>query len=308
MNEQTFLIDAIDAGKRIDSYLSEHLEGVTRSMAQNWIEQKLVTLEQGSALKKNYKLCAGDVIHVQIPEAQTVSIVPQDIPIDIVYEDDDIIVVNKARGMVVHPAAGNWDGTLVNALMFHCGERLSGINGEIRPGIVHRIDKDTSGLLVVAKNDVAHQSLAEQIACHSAAREYKAIVVGNPRESSGTIHQPIGRHKTDRKKMAITPDGRDAITHYQVLERYRGYALMQFQLETGRTHQIRVHMASMGHPIIGDPLYGVKKDRFAQLEGQCLHAYRLSLTHPRTGERMTFESPLPEYFTAILEKLVRESE
>ncbi len=308
MDEQTFLIDAADAGKRIDSFLSEQLEGVTRSMAQNWIAQNDVMLEQGSALKKNYKLCAGDVIRVRIPAAQTVSVLPQDIPIDIVYEDDDIIVVNKARGMVVHPAAGNWDGTLVNALMFHCGERLSGINGEIRPGIVHRIDKDTSGLLVVAKNDVAHQSLAEQIACHSAAREYKAIVVGNPRESSGTIQQPIGRHKTDRKKMEITPDGRDAITHYQVLERYRGYALMQFQLETGRTHQIRVHMASIGHPIIGDPLYGVKKDRFSQLNGQCLHAYRLSLDHPRTGERMVFESPLPEYFIAVLDKLVCESE
>lgn len=308
MTEQTFLIDAGDAGKRIDSYLSEQLEGVTRSMAQNWIEQTLVTLGQGGVLKKNYKLCTGDVIQVRIPQAQAASIVPQDIPLDIIYEDDDIIVVNKARGMVVHPAAGNWDGTLVNALMFHCGERLSGINGEIRPGIVHRIDKDTSGLLVVAKNDVAHQSLAEQIASHSAAREYKAIVVGNPRETVGTIDQPIGRHKTDRKKMAIIPGGRDAVTHYQVLERYRGYALMQFQLETGRTHQIRVHMAAIGHPIIGDPLYGVRKDRFASLEGQCLHAYRLSLDHPRTGERMVFESPLPAYFTAVLDKLVRENE
>lgn len=307
MNEQIFLIDAADAGKRIDSYLSEQLDGVTRSMVQNWIERKLV-MQQGSALKKNYKLCTGDIIHVQIPEAQTISIIPQDIPIHIIYEDDDIIVVDKARGMVVHPAVGNWDGTLVNALMFHCGERLSGINGEIRPGVVHRIDKDTSGLLVVAKNDIAHQSLAAQIASHSAAREYKAIVVGNPRENAGTIHQPIGRHKTDRKKMAIMPNGRDAITHYQVLERYRGYSLMQFQLETGRTHQIRVHMASIGHPIIGDPLYGMKKDRFTQLDGQCLHAYRLSLTHPRTGERMTFESPLPIYFTAILDKLVLESE
>ncbi len=308
MTEQIFLIDVDNVGKRIDSYLSEQLEGVTRSMAQNWIEQKHVTLEQGSSLKKNYKLAAGDIVHVQIPDAQSVEIIPQDIPIDIIYEDDDIIVVNKSRGMVVHPAAGNWDGTLVNALMFHCGERLSGINGEIRPGIVHRIDKDTSGLLVIAKNDVAHQSLAEQIACHSAAREYKAIVVGNPRQDSGTIKQPIGRHKTDRKKMAIVPDGREAITHYQVLERYRGYALMAFQLETGRTHQIRVHMTSIGHPIIGDPLYGAKKDRFSQLNGQCLHAYRLSLDHPRTGERMTFESPIPEYFTTVQNKLVRESE
>ena len=224
-----------------------------------------------------------------------------------VYEDEDIIVVNKARGMVVHPAVGNWNGTLVNALMYHCGDRLSGINGEIRPGIVHRIDKDTSGLLVVARNDLAHQSLAEQIACHSAAREYQAIVVGAPREDQGTIDQPIGRHKVDRKKMAIVPDGRHAVTHYQVLKRFRGYSLLAFQLETGRTHQIRVHMASIGHPIIGDPLYGLKKDRFSSLDGQCLHAWRLSLDHPRTGERMVFEAPLPEYFTAILNKMVQEN-
>ena len=306
MTEQVFTILPEDAGKRIDAYLSEQMEGITRSMVQHWIEQGNVNLASGKPVKKNYKVAQDDEIIVQMPEPQAVAIEPEDIPLDIVYEDDDIIVINKARGMVVHPAVGNWNGTLVNALMYHCGDRLSGINGEIRPGIVHRIDKDTSGLLVVAKNDVAHQSLAEQIACHSAAREYKAIVVGAPREDSGTIDQPIGRHKIDRKKMAIVPDGRHAVTHYQVLERYRGYSLMAFQLETGRTHQIRVHMASIGHPIIGDPLYGLKKDRFSHLNGQCLHAWRLSLDHPRMGERMVFEAPLPEYFTAIMDKMVRE--
>ena len=307
MNEQVLIVQEADAAKRLDSYLSEQLDGVTRSMAQSWIEQGNVTLAAGKSAKKNYKVSAGEQIYVQMPEPQTIEIVPQDIPLDIIYEDDDIIVVNKARGMVVHPAEGNWDGTLVNALMFHCRERLSGINGVIRPGIVHRIDKDTSGLLVVAKNDLAHQSLAEQIACHSAAREYQAIVIGAPRQDSGTIDQPIGRHKIDRKKMAIVADGRPAITHYQVLERYRGYSHMAFQLETGRTHQIRVHMASIGHPIIGDPLYGMKKDRFHYLDGQCLHAFRLTLHHPRSKEKMTFEATLPTYFTTILEKMVCEN-
>lgn len=307
MNEQIFAVVPEQQGKRIDAFVCEQLDGITRSMVQNWIEQGYVTLTAGKLVKKNYKVSAGDEVVVQMPEPQSVEITPENIPIDIVYEDDDIIVVNKARGMVVHPAAGNWNGTLVNALMYHCGDRLSGINGEIRPGIVHRIDKDTSGLLVVAKNDLAHQSLAEQIACHSAAREYQAIVVGAPREDEGTIDQPIGRHKTDRKKMAIVPDGRHAVTHYQVRQRFRGYSLMAFQLETGRTHQIRVHMASIGHPIIGDPLYGLKKDRFSSLDGQCLHAWRLSLDHPRTGERMVFEAPLPAYFTAILDKMVQEN-
>lgn len=307
MNEQIFAVLPEQEGKRIDAFVCEQLDGITRSMVQNWIEQGHVTLASGKTIKKNYKVNAGDEVIVQMPEPQSVEIEPENIPIDIVYEDEDIIVVNKARGMVVHPAVGNWNGTLVNALMYHCGDRLSGINGEIRPGIVHRIDKDTSGLLVVAKNDLAHQSLAEQIACHSAAREYQAIVVGAPREDQGTIDQPIGRHKVDRKKMAIVPEGRHAVTHYQVLKRFRGYSLLAFQLETGRTHQIRVHMASIGHPIIGDPLYGLKKDRFSNLDGQCLHAWRLSLDHPRTGERIVFEAPLPEYFTAILNKMVQEN-
>lgn len=215
------------------------------------------------------------------------------------------MVVNKPRGMVVHPAAGNWDGTLVNALMYHCGDSLSGINGEHRPGIVHRIDKDTSGLLVVAKNDAAHQSLAAQIAAHTAYRGYEAIVVGSVKDDTGTVDKPIARHKTDRKKMAIVEGGRDAITHYTVIKRYNGYTYMAFQLETGRTHQIRVHMASIGHPIIGDPVYGLKKDRFSNIGGQCLHAAKLTLTHPKTGERMEFSASLPQYFTEVLDKLER---
>lgn len=307
MDEQVFTVSINDAGKRVDTYLSEHIPFLTRSAVQNLIEQGSVKLSSGKTLKKNYKLTADEVIQIQIPEAQPTALTPQNIPLDIVYEDDDIIVVNKERGMVVHPAAGNWDGTLVNALMFHCGNRLSGINGEIRPGIVHRIDKDTSGLLVVAKNDFAHQSLAEQIAAHTAAREYQAVVVGGPKTDCGTVNQPIGRHKTDRKRMAVTPEGRPAITHYQVMTRYRGYTQMAFQLETGRTHQIRVHMAFIGHPIVGDPLYGLKKDRFSGLDGQCLHAFRLSFDHPRTGERMSFDTPLPIYFTQVLDKLVIDS-
>ena len=247
-------------------------------------------------------ICSDSQLSIRLPASScgTVSFISF-----IVYEDEDIVVVNKPRGMVVHPAVGNWSGTLVNALMFHCGESLSGINGEHRPGIVHRIDKDTSGLLVVAKNDSAHQSLAAQIAAHTAYRGYEAIVVGSPREDSGTVEKPIARHKTDRKRMAIVEGGREAITHYTVLKRYRGYTHMAFQLETGRTHQIRVHMASIGHPIIGDPVYGLKKDRFSDIGGQCLHAAELTLTHPKTGERMTFSAALPDYFVEILQKLER---
>lgn len=291
-----------ESGQRIDSYLAEQIPGLTRSAVQNLLAEQAVTIA-GKAVKKNYKLLGGEDILVQLPEVREVDLIPEDIPLDIVYEDSDIIVVNKPRGMVVHPAAGNWSGTLVNALMFHCGTSLSGINGELRPGIVHRIDKDTSGLLVVAKNDTAHQSLAAQIAAHTAFRGYEAIVVGSPKLDSGTIDKPIARHKTDRKKMAVVEGGRNAITHYKVLQRFRGYAHMAFQLETGRTHQIRVHMASVGHPIIGDPLYGFAKDRFAHIGGQCLHAARLTLQHPRTEEVMCFSAPLPDYFTDIIAKL-----
>ena len=302
MNEIVLMAAPDQAGKRIDSWLSEQIDGLTRSAAQNLLSEKAVSCD-GQPLKKNYKLTGGEAVTVQLPELREVDITPENIPLDIVYEDTDIIVVNKPRGMVVHPAAGNWRGTLVKALMYHCGDSLSGINGEHRPGIVHRIDKDTSGLLVVAKNDTAHQSLAAQIAAHTAHRGYEAIVIGSPRLDEGTIDKPIARHKTDRKKMAIVEGGREAVTHYTVLKRYRGYTHMAFRLETGRTHQIRVHMASIGHPIIGDPVYGLKKDRFSDIGGQCLHAARLTLCHPKTGDIMNFFAPLPSYFTDILNKL-----
>ncbi|HIY39213.1 MAG TPA: RluA family pseudouridine synthase, partial [Candidatus Agathobaculum merdigallinarum] len=298
MNEITLTVSSEQTGTRIDSWLAEQIDGLTRSAAQNLLAGQAVTCN-GQILKKNYKLLGDETIIVQLPELREVDITPENIPLDIIYEDADIIVVNKPRGMVVHPAAGNWSGTLVNALMYHCGDSLSGINGEHRPGIVHRIDKDTSGLLVVAKNDAAHQSLAAQIAAHTAYRGYEAIVVGSPRLDEGTIDKPIARHKTDRKKMAVIEGGREAVTHYTVLKRYRGYTHMLFQLETGRTHQIRVHMASIGHPIIGDPVYGLKKDRFSEIGGQCLHASKLTLSHPKTSEIMNFFASLPPYFTDI---------
>lgn len=290
-----------DAGKRVDKLLSEQLPELTRSAIQNLMRDGCVTLN-GSAIKKNAKASVGDEIYIELPEPKQTEIQPENIPLDIVYEDDDIIVVNKPRGMVVHPAPGNWNGTLVNALMYHCGDSLSGINGEIRPGIVHRIDKDTSGLLAAAKNDCAHQSLAEQIQAHTAGRRYYAVVYGAPKQDKGTICAPIARHKTDRKKMAVIQGGREAVTHYEVLEHFRGYSYMSFLLETGRTHQIRVHMAHIGHPIIGDMLYGPAKDKW-KLNGQCLHAGELTLTHPVTCERMVFRAPLPEYFITVLQKL-----
>ena len=289
---------------RLDAYLAEVMPELSRSKIQGFIKNSDILIN-GSAKKPSYSLKEGDRVEVNIPEEKNLKIEPENIPLDIVYEDADIVVVNKPRGMVVHPAAGNWDGTLVNALMYHCGDSLSGINGEHRPGIVHRIDKDTSGLLVVAKNDAAHQSLAAQIAAHTAYRGYEAIVVGSVKDDTGTVDKPIARHKTDRKKMAIVEGGREAITHYTVIKRYNGYTYMAFQLETGRTHQIRVHMASIGHPIIGDPVYGLKKDRFSNIGGQCLHAAKLTLTHPKTGERMEFSASLPQYFTEVIDKLER---
>ena len=295
---------AADAGKRIDKLLAEQIPDLTRSALQNLMTEGCVTIN-GKPVRKNAKAAVGDEITVELPELKEAEIVPENIPLDIIYEDADIVVVNKPRGMVVHPAPGNWSGTLVNALMYHCGDSLSGINGEIRPGIVHRIDKDTSGLLVVAKNDRAHQSLAQQIKEHSAARRYYAVVYGAPREDHGVVNAPIARHRTDRKKMAVVEGGREAITHYDVLERYRGFTYMTFLLETGRTHQIRVHMAHIGHPIIGDPLYGPAKDKW-KLGGQCLHAGELTLVHPVSGERMTFQAPLPDYFTSVLEKLRKQ--
>ncbi len=304
-NQLTETIAADQVGMRIDHLVSALCTDLSRSRIQALIGEGAV-LVNDKAIAKNYKLRIGDTVTVQVPAPAAVDILPQNIPLDIIYEDADMIVINKPKGMVVHPAPANWEGTLVNALVYHCGDSLSGINGEMRPGIVHRIDKDTSGLLVVAKSDVAHQSLSAQIAAHTARREYQSIVIGSLREDEGTIDKPIGRHKTDRLKMAIVPEGRDAITHYEVLQRFAGYSHMRFQLETGRTHQIRVHMASIGHAVIGDPLYGVKGNKFANLQGQCLHAFRLTLDHPITGKTMIFEAPLPTYFTKLLAQFAAE--
>jgi 23S rRNA pseudouridine1911/1915/1917 synthase len=275
---------------------------LTRSNAQKLLEEGRVTWE-GKPLKKNEKTSAGQELCVEVPEAVEVDIVPQDIPLDVVYEDDDVIVVNKPVGMVVHPAPGHPDGTLVNALLHHCGSSLSGINGELRPGIVHRIDRDTSGLIIAAKNDAAHLSLAAQLQDHTLARTYAAVTVGGFKEDGGTICAPIGRHPVDRKKMAIDRrNGREAVTHWSVLERYSGYTLIECRLETGRTHQIRVHMASVGHPLLGDVVYGAKKP-YPGLAGQCLHARKLKFIHPTTGQPVELECPLPEWFEQVLEKL-----
>ena len=290
------------AGVRIDKFLASQDEELTRSAIVRLIEEQQVTVN-GRVPQKNGKLKAGDTVVVTIPEPVWPEAKPENIPLDIVYEDDDLLVVNKPRGMVVHPAAGNPDGTLVNALLYHCGDSLSGINGVLRPGIVHRIDKDTSGLLMVAKNDFAHQHLAEQIKEHSFTRKYQAVVVGNLKDDAGTINAPIGRHPTERKKMAVTfKNAREAITHYRVLERFGAYTHIELTLETGRTHQIRVHMASIGHPVAGDPVYGGKKF-LTSLGGQCLHAYYIAFVHPRSGETLSFEAPLPPYFTEFLSQL-----
>ena len=256
----------------------------------------------GTPVKKNYKTRMDDEITLELPQPEPVELVPEDIPLDICYEDSDVVVINKPKGLVVHPAPGHWTGTLVNALMYHCGNSLSGINGELRPGIVHRIDMDTSGLLIVAKNDFAHQALAEQLKNHSLSRVYEAIVVGNLKQDSGTINAPIGRHPIDRKKMAVTEkNSRPAVTHYEVLARYPGYTHLRLRLETGRTHQIRVHLAWQNHPIVGDTVYGRGKE--LGLNSQCLHARSLTFRHPRTGEPVTVTCKLPEYFTAVLKKL-----
>lgn len=299
-------IESILAGTRLDVYVSE-TAAVTRSIAQKWIADGAVTVA-GKPQEKNYRLRSGDFVEILPPEAVPAEILPQNIPLTIVYEDDDLLVVNKPQGMVVHPAPGNPDQTLVNALLYHCKDSLSGIGGVIRPGIVHRIDRDTSGLLVVAKNDAAHLSLAAQISAHTCERRYEAILIGHLKQYEGTVDAPIGRHPQDRKKMAIVPDGRSAVTHYAVKESFSvGCDYVALQLESGRTHQIRVHMASLGHPVLGDPVYGSGKHpleiRFhAYLHGQCLHARTLSFYHPRTKERMDFSSELPTEFTAILQK------
>ncbi len=289
-------------GERADAALARLCPELTRSAAQKLLESGQVTCG-GKILKKNDKLSEGDELEVILPDVQEVSIEPEDIPLDVVYEDGDVIVINKPKGLVVHPAAGHWSGTLVSALMYHCKDSLSGINGELRPGIVHRIDMDTSGLLIVAKNDFAHQCLAEQLQDHSLARTYECIVVGGIKEDSGTIDAPIGRHPTDRKKMAVTEkNSKPAVTHWQVLERVSGYTRLQCKLETGRTHQIRVHLSWRNHPIVGDLVYGHKKPELG-LDSQCLHARELTFRHPRTGETVTVSCPLPEYFENVLKKL-----
>ena len=290
------------AGERADQFLARMLPELTRSAAQKLLEEGAVT-KDGLPVKKNYKTAPGDQLVLALPHPTPLDVLPQDIPLDVVYEDGDVIVVNKPVGMVVHPAPGHPDGTLVNALLYHCKNSLSGINGTLRPGIVHRIDRDTSGLIIAAKNDFAHLALADQLQDHSLYREYEAVCVGTLKEDGGTVNAPIFRHPTDRKKMAVNKlQGRPAVTHWTVLERLKGHTHIQCRLETGRTHQIRVHMAYMGHPLLGDTVYGAKKP-WPGLAGQCLHARRLSFTHPRTGERVTLECPLPDWFTQTLDKL-----
>jgi 23S rRNA pseudouridine1911/1915/1917 synthase len=290
-----------DAGKRLDAWLAAQPEAdLTRSAVQQLMAQGAV-LRSGRPAKKNDKLQAGDVISLTIPEPQPLDVIPQNIPLEIVYEDDELLVVNKPKGMVVHPAAGHPDGTLVNALLYHCAGRLSGINGVIRPGIVHRIDRDTSGLLIVAKTDRAHLGLAEQIAVHSFTREYEAVVCGRFREEQGTVHAPIGRDPRDRQKMCvIAVNSKDAVTHYTVLAQYEKHAHIRCKLETGRTHQIRVHMKHIGHPVYGDAVYGKPEKG---IEVQCHHAKKIGFVHPVTGEYLEFDAPLPDYFTAVLRKI-----
>lgn len=302
MDENNICITAEESGERIDALLARTLPSLSRSQIQKLLEQGMVTLN-GRELKKNFRCSAGESYEVLLPEPADLPLIPQNIPLDVVYEDEDLIVVNKARGLVVHPAPGHPDGTLVNALLWHCGDSLSGIGGQRRPGIVHRIDKDTSGLLIVAKNDFAHQALSVQLSDHSLCREYEALVRGNFKQANGTVDKPIGRHPVDRKRMAVTDkNSKPAVTHWQLLASYRGYSHILCRLETGRTHQIRVHMASIGHPLLGDFTYGAPSPEKG-LEGQCLHARRLRFVHPRTGELVLLETALPAYFTDVLARL-----
>ena len=303
MNEHILICR--QSGVRLDRFLADSGLELSRSAAVGLIDNGNVTVN-GKAQNKKYKLSDGDEVIIRIPDPVPYEAKAENIPLDIIYEDEDLLVVNKPKGMVVHPAAGNYDGTLVNALLYHCGDSLSGINGVLRPGIVHRIDKDTSGLLIVAKNDHAHKLLAEQIKAHSFTREYEAIVFGNLKNDEGTVDAPIGRHPVDRKKMCITPkNSKNAVTHYQVLERLKGYTYIRCILETGRTHQIRVHMASLGHPVSGDTVYGVKNEK-VPFTGQCLHARKIGFVHPSSGEYIEFTSPLPDYFEQFLSKLRRQ--
>ena len=291
-------------GERADALVCRLVPDLTRSAAQRLLERGAIT-SAGRPVRKNDRPAPGDVLEVVLPDPEPIDLVPQDIPLDVVYEDGDVIVVNKPVGLVVHPAPGHPDGTLVNALLYHCGTSLSGINGELRPGIVHRIDRDTSGLIIAAKNDRAHLALAAQLQDHSLARTYEAVAVGSLREDSGTVDAPIGRHPVDRKKMAIDrKNGREAVTHWTVLARYPGCTHVECRLETGRTHQIRVHLATIGHPLLGDTVYGAKKP-VPGLAGQCLHARRLRFVHPATGEPVELECPLPAWFQEVLRKIDR---
>ena len=293
-----------EAGQRADSLLARRLEGLTRSAAARLLEEGRVT-DRGRPAAKNLRVQPGQVLEVTLPEPEEPEARPQNIPLDVVYEDRDVIVVNKPTGMVVHPAPGHPDGTLVNALLYHCGESLSGIGGQKRPGIVHRIDRDTSGLIIAAKNDAAHAALSAQLSDHTLARTYECLVSGNMKQDSGTVDAPIGRSSADRKKMAVVPGGRRAVTHWEVVARYPGVTHLRCRLETGRTHQIRVHLAYIGHPILGDTVYGAKKP-VPGLTGQCLHATGLRFLHPRTGEPVELHCPLPEEFTRMLEKLEKK--
>ncbi len=295
---EIYCIDENDADKRIDAYLNDELEDLSRSALQKLIEKGSITVD-GKAVSKNYRLKRGNVIEVNIPEPVGINIEAENIPLDILYEDNDLIVLNKPQNMVVHPAPGHYTGTLVNGLMYHCGDNLSGINGVLRPGIVHRIDKDTSGVLVIAKSDAAHKGLSMQLAEHSMTRVYNAVVYNGFDENEGTVDTLIGRSQNDRKKMAVLKSGgRRAVTHYSVIERLGKFTLVELRLETGRTHQIRVHMAYIGHPLLGDPVYGPKKQIF-NLQGQVLHARVLGFVHPITGEYMEFQAELPEYFKRV---------
>lgn len=300
MNKEQFEVEIEHEGERLDKYLSLIFEEKSRSFFQKLIKEGQV-LVNDTAQKANYRLKVEDIVTVTIPDAVETPIVPENIPLDILYEDEDVLVVNKPKGMVVHPSAGHYSGTLVNAIMYHCKDSLSGINGEVRPGIVHRIDMDTTGSLIVCKNDESHICIAEQIKEHSVNRRYRGIVCGNVKEDAGTINAPIGRHPVERKKMAINEkNGKPAITHYKVLKRFERYTYMEFQLETGRTHQIRVHMASIGHPLLGDTLYSSGKSPY-KLQGQTLHAMTIGFIHPRTNAYMEVSAPLPEYFERLLQ-------
>lgn len=302
MEKKTFIVDEAWEDLRIDKYLSMLMEGYSRSYIQKIISDQAVIVNL-KPVKANYRISVGDVVTITLPEPVRLDVKPENIPLDILYEDEDVLLINKPKDMVVHPAPGHYSGTLVNAVMYHCGDQLSTINGVLRPGIVHRIDKDTTGLLVVCKNDKAHRAIAEQLSVHSITRAYHAIVYNNFTEDEGTVDVPIGRMATDRKKMGINQkNGRPAVTHYRVLERFGRYTYIECRLETGRTHQIRVHMASIGHPLLGDTIYGPVKDSF-RLQGQALHAKILGFIHPSTGEYMEFESPLPAYFTELLARL-----